>query len=85
MALASSLPLKRLLAKNAFGMPFWFHKVQRLAEDLGTKLYTCDKRILAGCDGLAIEPKWSRRSRRTPSRSAAERTQNLGWRQQRQL
>ena len=28
-----------------------------LAEDLGTKLYTCDKRILAKCEDLAVEPK----------------------------
>ena len=27
-----------------------------LAEDLGVKLYTCDKKILAACPGLAIEP-----------------------------
>ena len=28
-----------------------------LAEDLGVKLYTCDKGILANCPGLAILPE----------------------------
>lgn len=28
-----------------------------LAEDLGAKLYTCDRRILDACRGLAVEPE----------------------------
>ena len=28
-----------------------------LAEDLGLKLYTCDRKVLKNCPGLAVEPK----------------------------
>jgi len=28
-----------------------------LAEDLGLKLYTCDRKILKNCPGVAVEPK----------------------------
>ncbi len=28
-----------------------------LAEDLGLKLYTCDRKVLKSCPGLAVEPK----------------------------
>ncbi len=52
------IPPERILAvARRTGCSAYDSQYIALAEDLGTKLYTCDKRILAGCGGLAIEPK----------------------------
>jgi len=52
------IPPERILAvARRTGCSAYDSQYIALAEDLGSKLYTCDKRILTACDGLAIEPK----------------------------
>ena len=52
------IPPERILAvARRTGCSAYDSQYIALAEDLGTKLYTCDKRILTKCTGLAIEPK----------------------------
>lgn len=52
------IPPERILAvARRTGCSAYDSQYIALAEDLGTKLYTCDQRVLAKCDGLAVEPK----------------------------
>ncbi|MEM8952512.1 MAG: type II toxin-antitoxin system VapC family toxin [Verrucomicrobiota bacterium] len=52
------VPPERILAvARRTGCSAYDSQYIALAEDLGTKLYTCDRRILAKCEGLAVEPK----------------------------
>jgi len=52
------VPPERVLAvARRTGCSAYDSQYIALAEDLGTKLYTCDRRILANCKELAVEPK----------------------------
>ena len=52
------VPPERVLAvARRTGCSAYDSQYVALAEDLGAKLYTCDRRILANCKGLAVEPK----------------------------
>jgi predicted nucleic acid-binding protein len=54
---AYEVPSERILAvARRTGCSAYDSQYIALAEDLGTKLYTCDQRILARCKGLAVEP-----------------------------
>lgn len=52
------VPPERVLAvARRTGCSAYDSQYVALAEDLGTKLYTCDRRVLANCQGLAVEPE----------------------------